>query len=138
MIVGDYLADPRLLRYAKPGYEIHLCREKSSCHTMKQHEISELRPKKARRGRIVARLKGGDPFVFGRGGEEIEVLRAHGVPFRRSSRHHECHRGAGPMRAFRSHIAVWQHPLPSLPDMKTRRKTNLPFTGTSWQAVSIH
>ena len=48
---------------------------------MKQHEISELLAEKGEEGKIVARLKGGDPFVFGRGGEEIEVLRAHGVPF---------------------------------------------------------
>lgn len=81
VIVGDYLADPRLLRYAKPGYEYIYVGKKAGCHTMKQHEISELLAEKGEAGKIVARLKGGDPFVFGRGGEEIEVLRAHGVPF---------------------------------------------------------
>ena len=78
VIVGDYLADPRLLRYAKPGYEYIYVGKKAGCHTMKQHEISELLAEKGEEGKIVARLKGGDPFVFGRGGEEIELLRAHG------------------------------------------------------------
>ena len=104
---------------------------------MKQHEISELLAEKGEAGKIVARLKGGDPFVFGRGGEEIEVLRAHGVPFEEVPGITSAI-AAPAYAAFLSHIAVWQHPLPSLPDMKTRRKTNLPFTGTSWQAVSIH
>lgn len=81
VIVGDYLADPRLLRFARPDVEYIYVGKKAGCHTMKQHEISELLAAKGEEGKIVARLKGGDPFVFGRGGEEIEVLRAHGVDF---------------------------------------------------------
>ena len=81
VIVGDYLADPRLLRFAKPDAEYIYVGKKVSCHTMKQHDISELLAKKGEEGHIVARLKGGDPFVFGRGGEEIEVLRAHGIDY---------------------------------------------------------
>ena len=64
VIVGDYLADPRLLRYAKPGYQYIYVGKKAGCHTMKQHEISELQEEKGEEGKIVARLKGGDPFVF--------------------------------------------------------------------------
>ena len=59
VIVGDYLADPRLLRYAKPGYEYIYVGKKAGCHTMKQHEISELLAEKGEEGKIVARLKGG-------------------------------------------------------------------------------
>ena len=81
VIVGDYLADPRLLRFMRPDAEYIYVGKKAGNHTMKQHEISELLAKKGEEGHIVARLKGGDPFVFGRGGEEIEVLRQHGVPF---------------------------------------------------------
>ena len=81
VIVGDYLADRRLLRYARPDAEYVYVGKKAGCHTMKQHEISLLLAEKGKEGKIVARLKGGDPFVFGRGGEEIEVLREAGVPF---------------------------------------------------------
>lgn len=55
--------------------------KKAGNHTMKQHDISLLLAEKGKEGKVVARLKGGDPFVFGRGGEEIEVLKEAGVPF---------------------------------------------------------
>jgi uroporphyrin-III C-methyltransferase len=49
-------------------------------HTLEQEEIEALMVQRARAGKIVVRLKGGDPFLFGRGGEELEVLREHGIP----------------------------------------------------------
>jgi len=56
------------------------CGKYGGSHTLKQHEIEALMVAKVREGKTVVRLKGGDPFLFGRGGEEMETLRAHGVP----------------------------------------------------------
>ena len=81
VVVGDYLADQRILRFARPQAEYIYVGKKAGCHTMKQHDISLLLAKLGKEGKVVARLKGGDPFVFGRGGEEIEVLREKGVDF---------------------------------------------------------
>lgn len=81
VIVGDYLADKRILRFANKNAEYIYVGKSCGSHTMTQQDISRLLAKKGKEGKIVARLKGGDPFVFGRGGEEIEVLRAAGVDF---------------------------------------------------------
>lgn len=81
VIIGDYLADRRLLRLARKDAEYIYVGKKAGHHTMSQPEISRLLVEEAEKGQIVARLKGGDPFVFGRGGEEIELLSSHGIPF---------------------------------------------------------
>ncbi len=81
VIVYDYLANKRLLAYARPGAEKIYVGKKGGCHTLSQEEINQLLVKKAQEGKIVARLKGGDPFLFGRGGEEAEVLVEAGIPF---------------------------------------------------------
>lgn len=81
VIVGDYLADKRILRFANKNAEYIYVGKSCGSHTMTQQDISRLLAEKGKEGKIVARLKGGDPFVFGRGGEEIEVLRAAGVDF---------------------------------------------------------
>lgn len=80
-VVYDRLADPRILAYAKPTAEMVYVGKASAKHTMKQPDINKLLVKLASEGKIVARLKGGDPFVFGRGGEEaLELLEAK-LPF---------------------------------------------------------
>jgi uroporphyrin-III C-methyltransferase len=56
------------------------CGKSGSRHTMEQGEIEQTMVRKAREGKRVVRLKGGDPFLFGRGGEELEALREHGIP----------------------------------------------------------
>lgn len=80
-VVYDRLADPRILAYAKKDAEMVYVGKASANHTMRQPDINKLLVKLAAEGKTVARLKGGDPFVFGRGGEEaIELLDA-GLPF---------------------------------------------------------
>ncbi|HEU4371643.1 MAG TPA: uroporphyrinogen-III C-methyltransferase [Methylomirabilota bacterium] len=81
VVVYDRLVDPRLLDEASPR-ALRVCAGKASgSHTLPQAEIHALLARHARRGRRVVRLKGGDPFVFGRGGEEAEALAAAGIPF---------------------------------------------------------
>ena len=76
-VVYDRLADPRILAYARPDAEMVYVGKASANHTMRQPDINKLLVQLAAAGKTVARLKGGDPFVFGRGGEEaIELLEA--------------------------------------------------------------
>jgi len=81
VLVYDRLASPRLLAYARPDAEMIFAGKSPVRHTLKQDEINSLLVEKAQEGKVVTRLKGGDPYVFGRGGEEAEVLREHGIPF---------------------------------------------------------
>jgi len=80
-IVYDYLANPALLRFARPEAECIGVGKHGTQPRLSQEEINELMVKKAREGLLVARLKGGDPFVFGRGGEEARELVKAGIPF---------------------------------------------------------
>jgi uroporphyrinogen III methyltransferase/synthase len=82
VVLYDQLACFRLLDLA-PSAALRISAGKRANHaTMSQDEINQALVEHARLGRRVVRLKGGDPFVFGRGGEEAEYLREHGVPFR--------------------------------------------------------
>ncbi len=81
VIIYDYLANERLLEQRRPDAELIYVGKQGGRHTLPQAEINTLIVKKAREGKIVARLKGGDPFIFGRGGEEAEELVDHGIPF---------------------------------------------------------
>ncbi len=79
-IVYDRLAAPEFLEVAKPCCEKIYVGKASSSHTMKQEEINRLLVQKSMEYKKVVRLKGGDPYVFGRGGEEGLYLQEHGVP----------------------------------------------------------
>jgi uroporphyrinogen III methyltransferase / synthase len=81
VILYDYLASDSLLRYARPGAEIIYSGKIGGMHNREQRQINELLVAKAKEGNVVARLKGGDPFIFGRGGEECEALVEAGIPF---------------------------------------------------------
>ena len=81
VLVYDYLANPAFLEFAREGAEQLYVGKKGGCHTRTQEEINRLIVDLARSGKRVVRLKGGDPFVFGRGGEEAEELAAAGIPF---------------------------------------------------------
>lgn len=80
-IVYDRLADDRLLSHARSDAEMIYVGKASSAHTMRQEDINQLLVDKAKEGKTVVRLKGGDPFVFGRGGEEAITLVENGLPF---------------------------------------------------------
>ena len=81
-IVYDRLIHPDLLQLAPEGCRFHLAGKRESRHTLPQGEINELLVRLGREGGSGVRLKGGDPFVFGRGGEEAKFLEHHGVPWR--------------------------------------------------------
>ena len=81
VIVYDRLANPRLLSYARPDAKYIYVGKTPDHHTLKQDEINQVLVDEALKGQIVTRLKGGDPYVFGRGGEEGETLREAGVLF---------------------------------------------------------
>ena len=81
VIVYDDLISPNLLTLAKDGAEIIYMGKRSGRHSASQEEINRVLIELAHQGKTVCRLKGGDPFVFGRGGEEILALRAEGIAF---------------------------------------------------------
>ena len=80
VVVYDALANPRLLDRCPTAEKIYVGKRAAS-HSMTQDQINAVLVEQGRAGRRVVRLKGGDPFVFGRGGEECEALSAAGIPF---------------------------------------------------------
>ncbi|MEJ2285365.1 MAG: uroporphyrinogen-III C-methyltransferase [Desulfobacterales bacterium] len=81
VIIYDYLASPALLKHAPPEADMIYVGKKGGDHTLSQDEINALIVEKAKAGLTVCRLKGGDPFIFGRGGEEAEILVSKAIPF---------------------------------------------------------
>ncbi len=81
VIVHDYLANPRLLHEVRDDCEIIFVGKKHDKHHMEQSEINKILVQLAREREIVVRLKGGDPFVFGRGGEEADALVDAGISY---------------------------------------------------------
>ncbi len=81
VVIYDYLANERLLEHRRPDAELIYVGKQGGRHTLPQDEINSLIVRRAKEGKIVARLKGGDPFIFGRGGEEAEELADDGIPF---------------------------------------------------------
>jgi uroporphyrinogen III methyltransferase/synthase len=81
VVAYDALCNPALLKLAPADAEIIFAGKRSADHAIPQDELNALLVEKAKQGKTVVRLKGGDPFVFGRGGEEAQELAAAGVPF---------------------------------------------------------
>lgn len=80
-IVYDHLVGEGIVDLAQPGARLIYAGKESSQHTLPQGDINELLVDLARQQLSVVRLKGGDPFIFGRGGEELETLADAGIPF---------------------------------------------------------
>lgn len=80
VVIYDRLADDEILNFCAGAKKIYVGKEAGK-HTLKQHEINQLLVDEARQNKIVVRLKGGDPFVFGRGGEEALYLCENNLPF---------------------------------------------------------
>jgi uroporphyrinogen III methyltransferase/synthase len=81
LIVYDYLCNPEMLRWAPENAELIFAGKKAGAHTLTQDQINALLVEKTREGKTVVRLKGGDPFLFGRGAEEAQALAAAQLPF---------------------------------------------------------
>lgn len=81
VILYDRLINNELLSYAKPSAKLIFCGKLPNRHAMIQENINLSLVQHASQGKVVTRLKGGDPFVFGRGAEEAEVLAENGIPF---------------------------------------------------------
>jgi len=81
VVLYDRLISPLLLEETRPGTELIFVGKESGYHSMPQEQINNLLISHAQQGQTVVRLKGGDPFVFGRGGEEAQALVDAGIPF---------------------------------------------------------
>ena len=81
VLVYDALVNPDLLRLAPKTAEIIYGGKRAKDHAIPQEEMNQLLVKKAKEGKVVVRLKGGDPYIFGRGGEEAEELHEAGIAF---------------------------------------------------------
>ena len=80
-VLYDRLVSNNILNYLKEECEIYYCGKEPGCHYKTQDEINETLVKLAKEGHTVGRIKGGDPYVFGRGGEEVLSLVEEGIEF---------------------------------------------------------
>jgi len=81
VVVYDQLVSNAVLEFVSPKAQRIFAGKRRNEHTLRQEQINALLVQSARAGKMVVRLKGGDPFMFGRGGEELQALAANGVPF---------------------------------------------------------
>jgi len=81
VVIYDRLIQEEILGFCRPSAERIYMGQPIGKHESRQDEVHALLVEKAREGKMVVRLKGGDPFLFGRGGEEVEFLAEHNIPF---------------------------------------------------------
>jgi uroporphyrinogen III methyltransferase/synthase len=81
VVIYDFHLNAQVLNYIHHDAEFIYAGKRGGKHTMAQEEINSIIVEKAKEGRMVCRLKGGDPFIFGRGGEEAQALSKEGIPF---------------------------------------------------------
>lgn len=81
VVIYDHLVSDEILNYAKTTVRMIYAGKEGGKHTLTQDQINQALVTEAEKGLTVARLKGGDPFIFGRGGEEVEILAERGIPF---------------------------------------------------------
>jgi len=125
VVLYDNLANPELLHYAPPTAEHIYVGKKKSHHTLTQDEICALLVEKGSQGKCVVRLKGGDPFIFSRDGEEAEALADAGTPSKSSSES-PPHSASPPIAESPSLTASTPPPSPSSP-----ATTSNPSIGTA-------
>lgn len=131
VIVYDRLIQEEVLALAKPAAEKIFMGKYVSKHASRQDEINELLVHKAKQGKTVIRLKGGDPFLFGRGGEEAEYLVEHGVPFEVVPGVSSCL--SAPLSAG---IAVTHRDVASSVAIVTGHNSNENHDRVDWEALS--
>lgn len=81
VVIYDFHLNAQILNYINHNAEFIYAGKRGGHHTIEQEEINKILVQKAKEGKIICRLKGGDPFIFGRGGEEAEVLSKEGIDF---------------------------------------------------------
>ncbi|ANR67071.1 uroporphyrinogen-III C-methyltransferase [Staphylococcus equorum] len=81
IILYDRLVNKKLLSHASPKAKFMYCGKDPHRHSLPQEDTNKLLVNFAKKGQTITRLKGGDPFIFGRGGEEAEILAEHQIPF---------------------------------------------------------
>ncbi len=131
VVVYDRLIQEKVLALAKASSEKIFVGKVLGCHASRQDEIHQLLVEKAREGKTVIRLKGGDPFLFGRGGEEVEYLAEHGVPFEVVPGVSSCL--SAPLSA---NIAVTHREAASAVAIVTGHNANGNHERLDWQALS--
>ena len=132
VVVYDALVNLDLLRLAPPEAELIYAGKRSSAHAIPQDQLNQLLVDKARAGKCVVRLKGGDPYVFGRGGEEAEQLAAAGVPFEVVPGVSSSHCRAELCRHSADASGLLLQLSPSSPATKTRPRRSLKWIGRKW------
>ncbi len=131
VVLYDRLIQPEVLALARAGAERLFVGKTPGEHVHTQDRINETLVEHARSGRLVVRLKGGDPFMFGRGGEEAEYLAAHGIPF-------EVVPGVSSLLAapLRADIPVTFRGMASSVAFVTGHESDLKTDALDWQALS--